>query len=100
MAMKNTIEEKLSALIPIHLRVENESHMHSVPENSETHFKVELVSDSFQDIRPVKRHQMVYQLLSAELDGGVHALALHLYSPDEWNGQSPDSPNCHGGSGK
>ena len=100
MAMKNTIEEKLSALIPIHLRVENESHMHSVPEHSETHFKVELVSDSFQDLRPVKRHQMVYQLLANELDGGVHALALHLYTPEEWQGKSPDSPLCHGGNGK
>ena len=99
MAMKNTIEEKLSALIPIHLRVENESHMHSVPENSETHFKVELVSDSFQDMRPVKRHQMVYQLLGKELDGGVHALALHLYTPDELRGVSPEPPNCHGGTG-
>lgn len=94
------IENKLAALEPSFIRVENESHMHSVPANSETHFKVTLVSSVFAGLRAVPRHQKVYGLLQEELSAGVHALALHLYSPDEWQGQSPDSPQCMGGSGK
>jgi len=31
--------------------------------------------------------------------GKIHALALHTYTPDEWDnaGQVPDSPRCRGG---
>jgi len=100
MSVLNVIESKLSALNGEVLNVENESHMHSVPENSETHFKVILVSEEFEKIRAVKRHQMVYALLKDELAGPVHALALHLYTPEEWQGKAPDSPDCLGGSGK
>jgi BolA protein len=40
--------------------------------------------------------------LAAELQSGVHALALHTYLPDEWKKQHsvPSSPNCLGGSKK
>ena len=74
--------------------------MHSVPPNSETHFKVVLVSPEFVGKRPVARHQMVYRLLADELAAGVHALALHTYTADEWQlraEQVPASPECLGG---
>lgn len=100
MSVQKTIEEKLSVLMPSHMEVINESHMHSVPENSETHFKIVLVSESFLSKRAVARHQTVYQLLGEELQQGVHALSLHLYTSEEWQGESPDSPNCMGGNGK
>ena len=99
MTVQTEIEQKLvNAFSPIELTVANESHMHSVPENSETHFKVTMVADQFQGQTKVKRHQSVYGVLGEEMAGPVHALALHLYSPEEWSGQSPDSPDCHGGS--
>ena len=89
------------AFDPDVLLVENESHMHNVPINSETHFKVTLVSESFVDERSVKRHQAVYAVLAESVSGPVHALALHTYSPAEWSNvdRSPDSPACKGGSG-
>lgn len=94
------IEEKLQALAPEYVQVENESHRHNVPENSETHFKVTLVSERFEGMMPVKRHQQLYALLADELSGPVHALALHLYTPLEWQargGERPASPDCRGG---
>ncbi|WP_252109478.1 MULTISPECIES: BolA/IbaG family iron-sulfur metabolism protein [unclassified Halomonas] len=100
MTLQTQIEQKLTALSPDVLRVENESHMHNVPANSETHFKVTLVSDSFEAMMPVKRHQQIYALLADELGGPVHALALHLYTPAEWEargGERPNSPDCLGG---
>ena len=83
-----------------YLNVLNESHNHSVPANSETHFKVTLVSQDFDGLRKVMRHQKIYKLLAHELENGVHALALHLYTPVEWRDSeaSPSSPNCMGGS--
>lgn len=94
------IEAKLRAeFSPTLLEVTNESHMHNVPPGSESHFKVVLVTDAFTGLRQVQRQQRVYATLSAELDGEVHALAQHTYSPAEWAEASvPDSPACLGGS--
>ena len=99
--VQSSIESKLqSGLSLSHLEVVNESHMHSVPPNSETHFKVVAVSDDFDSKRVVARHQMVYKILNEEIDGPVHALALHTYTPQEWQDrqQAPASPKCLGGS--
>ncbi|OUS05915.1 BolA family transcriptional regulator [Gammaproteobacteria bacterium 42_54_T18] len=102
MEVQAAIEKKLQeAFEPLHFTVDNESHMHSVPPNSETHFKVVLVSGVFEGKRSVARHQMVYKVLSDEVDGPVHALAIHTYTGQEWetaNASAPDSPNCKGGS--
>lgn len=82
------------------LTVENESHKHNVPENAETHFKVVCVCKSFEGMPRVKRHQAIYALCARPLDTGVHALALHLYTPNEWaeKNTAPTSPPCLGGS--
>jgi BolA family transcriptional regulator, general stress-responsive regulator len=102
MRMQQTIERKLArALAPSHLEVLDESHQHSVPKGSETHFKVVVASAAFAGKRSVARHQLVYGLLAEELAGGVHALALHTYTPQEWSeraARAPASPACMGGS--
>lgn len=82
------------------MEVINESHMHSVPPNSETHFKLILVSSEFEDVNKVKRHQAVYGALAEYMRNPIHALAMHTYSPSEWaeNNPVPESPDCLGGS--
>lgn len=96
--VQSSIQAKLSQRFrPVYMEVLNESHMHSVPPNSETHFKVVLVADEFQGMMKVRRHQAIYGELAAELEGPVHALALHLYTPLEWSeksGGAPESPLC------
>ena len=96
-----TIETKLqSAFNPSNLSIENESHMHSGPA-TDSHFKLTIVSDEFAGKRPVGRHQAVYAVLADELAGPVHALAMHLFTNDEWQASSQNvqaSPNCRGGS--
>jgi len=101
MSVQQQIESELAGLFsPVLLQVENESSQHSVPPNSETHFKVVIVSEGFVGKRKVARHQQVYGALSAQLEGPVHALALHTYTPEEWQAKNgaPQSPNCMGGS--
>ena len=94
------IESKLrDGLTPLYIAVENESHMHNVPDNSETHFKLVVVSEVFAGLKAVQRHQRIYKLLAEELQAGVHALAIHTYTPNEWSTreQTQDSPQCLGG---
>lgn len=102
MKTQSNIERKLlAALDPVHLDVVNESNMHKVPPGSESHFKVTVVSDKFDGQGLVARHRLVNQVLAEELKGGVHALAMHTMTPDEWfdaGGESPESPRCRGGS--
>ncbi|WP_410687398.1 BolA family protein [Avibacterium paragallinarum] len=100
MDTQQRLEEKISAKFAPHfLHIENESHMHSSGRGADSHFKVVLVSDAFNGVRKVARHQMLYQLLAEELKNGIHALALHTYTLEEWQKlgeQFPRSPNCLG----
>ena len=102
MSMLETIYAKLQQeLAPLHLEVINESSMHNVPPGSESHFKVVVVSERFQGEKLLARHRLVNRTLAAELQGGVHALALHTLTPEEWfakGGAVPASPECMGGS--
>ena len=100
MSIQAVIEQKLTSEYDTkYLRVENESHMHNVAPGSESHFKVTIVSDSFQDQMLIKRHRMVNKTLQQEMQQ-IHALALHTLTPDEWqarDGTVADSPQCRGG---
>jgi BolA protein len=99
---QSIIDDLEAALAPQYLSVDNESAMHNVPPGSQSHFKVVIVSAEFDGMRRVARHQRIYGLLRVQLDGAVHALALHTYSPQEWEVRSesaPQSPDCLGGSG-
>jgi BolA protein len=53
--MEHAIRRKLTeTLSPVHLDVLNESYMHNVPRGSETHFKVVVVSDKFDNLPLIK----------------------------------------------
>ena len=95
------LERLKKAFSPSHLAVVNESDSHNVPAESESHFKVIIVADSFEEMPVVKRHQAVYDKLSMELESHVHALSLFTYFKEEWESirSVPDSPKCMGGSG-
>ncbi len=96
MTLQAQLEQNLQALSPLVLQVENESHGHGgyFP-GKESHFKVTVVSEQFAGLRAVQRHQKVYALATELLSPGkIHALAIHAYSPDEWTGEVPDSPQC------
>ena len=99
MNMQQTITSKLEkALSPEHLEVINESHMHNVPEGSESHFKLVIVSDDFKDKMLLARHRLVNKVLEEELKGSIHALALHTMTMEEWfdKGKAAESPPCEG----
>lgn len=74
------------------------------PANSETHFKVVVVSDEFTKVKtPIQRHRLVNATLKSELEGGVHALSIIAKTPQQWeacsNKEIEPSPSCRGGDG-
>ncbi|RKG30122.1 BolA family transcriptional regulator [Acinetobacter guerrae] len=96
MALQQQLVERLNTLQPTHLEVINESSGHGgyFP-GKESHFKVAVVSPIFEGLRLVQRHQKVYAVATDLMSPGkIHALAIHAYTPDEWQGQAPDSPEC------
>jgi BolA family transcriptional regulator, general stress-responsive regulator len=96
MSIQATIEAKLrSAFAPERLEVVNESHLHAGHHHTvhghdemfdgtgETHFRVRLVSSAFSGKSRVERHRAVNDLLTPELKGAVHALAIEPAAPGE-----------------
>lgn len=88
MLTADLITQKLTAaLAPQSLKVDDESHLHAGHaghrESGQTHYRVYIVSDAFKNKTRLERHRMINGILSAELAGGVHALAIHATAPGE-----------------
>src|SRR5690606_26166471 len=100
----NRIQEMVKkAFQPLYLELHNESFKHSVPPNSETHFKLLLVSPLFNGQSRVERQRQVYQVLDEEFKSGLHALTIRALAPEEWKAEASNefvSPDCQGGSKK
>ena len=92
---KAIIEDLNMAFSVEHLYLENESFMHNVPPNSESHFKLVIVSNDFSDLSRVKRHQNIYSALS-DVMNKIHALSIQAFTLDEYE-KNPvilESPDC------
>lgn len=103
MSIKSLIESKLTEkLTPIFLKVENESNLHSVPKGSESHFRIEIVSNLFIEKGLLLRHRLINEIISEEISK-IRACSLHAMTPTEWekkNRKTESSPTCAGGSKK
>ena len=91
MRTADLITKKLSgAFTPQSLKVLDESHQHEGHAGhrpgGQTHYRVYIVSEAFKGKTRLERHRMINQLLSAELAGSVHALAIHAAAPGEEGG--------------
>ena len=105
-AIYTNLQAPSSGLTPIeHLEVLNESHTHNVLANSETHFKVIIVSPAFEEAgkkTPIQRHRLVHKLLHDQLmdnGGTIHALSIMAKTPSQWQASGqlvPPSPQVQG----
>ena len=58
MSKQQELLERIQAEFQPHFAtVENESHMHSSGRGADSHFKLVIVSDAFEGMRKVQRHQ-------------------------------------------
>ena len=81
--MHEAIEQKLrTRFTPEHLEIIDESHRHQGHggwrEGGETHFRVRIAARQFDGQSRLAQHRAVMDALAAELDGGVHALAIEV----------------------
>jgi BolA protein len=93
------IEQTLREMLePSHLEITDESAQHA-GDRVESHFRIVLVSERFAGLPLLRRHRLVQDPLKPAFAQGLHALALHTYSPDEWAARqdAPASPACRGG---
>lgn len=76
-----------SAFPPAEVAVQDDSHRHAghagARPEGETHYSVAVVSPAFAGMSRVARSRAVHAALAAEFEGGMHALALTLRTPEE-----------------
>ncbi|KAF8070656.1 bola-like protein-domain-containing protein [Lyophyllum atratum] len=90
--LETSIRDKLVRVLqPTSVTISNDSwqHRHHAPMraqgggNGETHFSIQVISDSFKGKNTMQRHRMVYSALSEELSQGLHSLSLKTRTTDE-----------------
>ena len=78
------------AFEPEYVEVQDESDLHRGHPGAAGgggHFRVTLVSRRFAGQARVARHRMVYGVLGDALRSDVHALAVHVFTPEEWEAE-------------
>lgn len=81
-----TIRERLQALEPEKLEIEDDSHLHAGHAGAAGgagHFRVRIVASRFMGLSRVSRHRLVYDRLTDLMPDEVHALALQTLTPQE-----------------
>ena len=86
MSVSDSIRDRLAALAPESVSVEDESAQHAGHEGAKSgggHYRVVIVSQRFVGQPLQARHRMVYEALEPLMRKDIHALAIRAYAPDE-----------------
>ena len=86
MSTADRIRERLSALEPESISIEDESAQHAGHEGAKSgggHYRLVVVSPRFAGLPLQARHRMVYEALAPLMHRDIHALAISAYAPDE-----------------
>jgi len=54
-----------------------------VESDDQTHFNARVVSESFQGLRGLARHQLIYRALGSRVGREIHALSIEALTPQE-----------------
>jgi acid stress-induced BolA-like protein IbaG/YrbA len=58
-----------------------------VKSEDNVHFEAVVIAPAFAGKRSVQRHQLVYGTLGTAMGNEIHALALQVFTPEEFEGQ-------------
>jgi BolA protein len=85
-SVEEEIRNRLQALSPTSLHLENESAQHAGHAGAKEggHYRLTIVSSQFQGLNAVGRHRLVYQSLGDLMQKGIHALAISAFTPEEF----------------
>ncbi len=79
-----------SALAPVSLEIEDESHRHAGhagAADGRGHFRVDVVSEAFAGLGPIARHRAIYAALGELMATDIHALSIRARTPSEVAGE-------------
>jgi acid stress-induced BolA-like protein IbaG/YrbA len=57
-----------------------------VKSDDNVHFEAVVIAAAFEGCRSVQRHQLVYGTLGKAVGSEIHALALQVFTPEEFAG--------------
>lgn len=79
------IKERLNELQSLSVDIQDDSakHIGHAGAKDGGHYQVKIVSAKFIGTSRIKRHQMVYELLSDLMQTKIHALAIRALTPEE-----------------
>jgi BolA protein len=79
------IKEGLKNLNPTKIEIEDEGHLHvgHAGAKSGGHFKLFIVSESFNDLSQIDRHKLIYNTLNELMKTEIHALSISAKTPSE-----------------
>lgn len=59
-----------------------------VQSGDNVHFEAVVIAPDFAGKRPLQRHQLVYATLGSAVGNEIHALQLHVFTPEEYASQN------------
>jgi stress-induced morphogen len=95
--MLESLKQKLqTAFEPTYLDIVDNSHLHAGHaamknhagekglQGQATHLAIIIVSEAFEGVSLLSRHQRIQHILKPHFETHLHALELKPYSPSEW----------------
>ena len=86
-AVEQLIRERLAALRPVTLDLQDESGQHAghagARPSGGSHWQLTIVSEAFRGKSAVARHRMVYEALGDLMKSEVHALRIAASAPEQ-----------------
>jgi BolA family transcriptional regulator, general stress-responsive regulator len=85
MSLTDTIKDRLAALNPISLEIQDDSALHAGHKGNAGggHFNVKIVSSHFSQKSRIMRHRLIYQTLTDLMPQQIHAISIQAISPDD-----------------
>ncbi|MEO0421016.1 MAG: BolA family protein [Pseudomonadota bacterium] len=80
------LREALEPLAAVTLEIVDDSHRHRNhpgAADGRGHFRVRVVSERFEGLTRIKRHQLVYSLVDELMKTDIHALQVDAKTPQE-----------------
>lgn len=87
--MLKDIQEKLEQeFAPHFIKLRDDSDKHAGhsgwKEGEVTHLHIVIVSQKFEGLSQIKRHQYIYRVLGEEMKSNLHAVSIKSYSIEEY----------------
>lgn len=85
MDLKEQIQQRLSALEPTQLEIQDDSAAHAGHQgnNGGSHFTIKVVSSHFSEKTQIMRHRLIYDVLNDLMPQKIHALSILAIAPND-----------------